>query len=86
MTHHSIARDGAEFSFARAALLLGLPTLGICRGMQGLAVALGGTLHPDHSVLEGSAALHPGGCQVRTLSVSRTRDARRGQRLPPTVT
>lgn len=61
MTHHSIARDGAELSFARAALRLGLPTLGICRGMQVLDVALGGTLHPDHSVLEGSAALHPGG-------------------------
>ena len=38
-------RDDAEFALVNAALADGLPLLGICRGMQVLNVALGGTLH-----------------------------------------
>jgi putative glutamine amidotransferase len=38
-------RDLAELALARAALANDLPLLGICRGMQLLNVALGGTLH-----------------------------------------
>ncbi|MEV6595289.1 gamma-glutamyl-gamma-aminobutyrate hydrolase family protein [Actinoplanes sp. NPDC051346] len=38
-------RDSAELLLARAALDLDLPVLGICRGMQLLAVAAGGSLH-----------------------------------------
>ncbi|GIH27257.1 hypothetical protein Aph01nite_55670 [Acrocarpospora phusangensis] len=38
-------RDEAEFRLVRAALAAGMPLLGICRGMQVLNVALGGTLH-----------------------------------------
>ncbi|GAA1014728.1 hypothetical protein Aple_046760 [Acrocarpospora pleiomorpha] len=38
-------RDDAEFGLVRAALAGGLPFLGICRGLQVLNVALGGTLH-----------------------------------------
>ena len=37
-------RDGFEFALARDALDAGLPVLGVCRGMQVLNVALGGTL------------------------------------------
>ena len=37
-------RDVAEFSLVRAALSSGLPFLGVCRGLQVLNVALGGTL------------------------------------------
>ena len=38
-------RDTWELALAEAALKLGLPILGICRGMQIINVASGGTLH-----------------------------------------
>jgi putative glutamine amidotransferase len=41
----SAARDGAELALCRGALALGLPLLGICRGLQVINVTLGGTLH-----------------------------------------
>jgi putative glutamine amidotransferase len=37
-------RDDTELRLANAALTLGVPVLGVCRGMQLLNVALGGTL------------------------------------------
>lgn len=48
-------RDALEQALAQAAFQANLPTLGICRGMQIMNVALGGTLHQhvpdvvDHS-------------------------------------
>ncbi len=41
------ARDRWEFAAARQALEKGLPILAICKGVQVLNVALGGTLHLD---------------------------------------
>jgi putative glutamine amidotransferase len=38
-------RDSAELALCRTALDLGLPLLGICRGLQVINIALGGTLH-----------------------------------------
>ncbi|GAA0954052.1 gamma-glutamyl-gamma-aminobutyrate hydrolase family protein [Nonomuraea longicatena] len=38
-------RDDAEFALVQAALAIDLPFLGVCRGMQILNVALGGSLH-----------------------------------------
>lgn len=38
-------RDRAEIALCQSALAAGLPLLGICRGLQVLNVALGGTLH-----------------------------------------
>jgi putative glutamine amidotransferase len=40
-------RDDMEFELLQIALERGLPVLAICRGMQLLNVALGGTLHQD---------------------------------------
>jgi putative glutamine amidotransferase len=44
-THVKPERDKAEILLMRAALVLDLPVLGICRGMQLMAVAYGGRLH-----------------------------------------
>lgn len=41
------ARDATELTLARWALAAGLPVLGICRGMQLLNVAAGGSLYQD---------------------------------------
>jgi putative glutamine amidotransferase len=38
-------RDTAELMLMRAALEMDLPTLGVCRGMQVMAVVAGGSLH-----------------------------------------
>lgn len=38
-------RDAAEIALVRAAIAADMPVLGICRGMQLINVALGGTLH-----------------------------------------
>ena len=39
------ARDSAELELCRLAMASGLPLLGICRGLQIINVALGGSLH-----------------------------------------
>ena len=49
---HDVARDEYEVALVRAALDRGIPVLGVCRGMQVLNVALGGTLVPDLPVGE----------------------------------
>jgi putative glutamine amidotransferase len=60
-------RDTAEIAMFRAALAAGVPVLGICRGMQLMNVALGGTLiqhlpdlvgHDGHSPTPGAMATH----------------------------
>src|SRR5215469_15324979 len=60
-------RDEAEFALFRAALDAGTPVLGICRGMQLMNVALGGTLiqhlpdvvgHDGHSPTPGAMGRH----------------------------
>lgn len=50
-------RDEAEMAVLDCALRRGIPIFGICRGMQLLNVALGGTLHQDIPAHLGSRAL-----------------------------
>jgi putative glutamine amidotransferase len=40
-------RDGLELYLARYAAEKGLPTIGVCRGIHVMNVALGGSLHQD---------------------------------------
>jgi putative glutamine amidotransferase len=61
MTAVSPLRDDFELAIAIEALDRDLPVLGICRGMQVLNVALGGTLYRDRSEYPPAAREHPGG-------------------------
>jgi putative glutamine amidotransferase len=54
----SAARDELELDLAGRALREGLPLLAICRGIQVLNVALGGTLHQDIATDPGSPLAH----------------------------
>jgi putative glutamine amidotransferase len=60
-------RDAAEIAMVRAALAAGVPVLGVCRGMQLMNVALGGTLiqhlpdavgHDGHCPTPGAMGRH----------------------------
>jgi putative glutamine amidotransferase len=80
-------RDVFEIALARAAIARGAPTVAICRGLQIVYVALGGTLHghlPDvvgesvpHRASQLEAAAHP----VRIAADSALADALDADRL-----
>lgn len=46
-------RDGVSLPLIRACVEAGQPIIGICRGFQEVAVAMGSTLHPEIRDLEG---------------------------------
>lgn len=63
-------RDEFEFPLLSAAIAANLPVLGVCRGMQLLNVALGGTLHQHLPEANGNEEHRPkpgtwGGCTVK---------------------
>jgi putative glutamine amidotransferase len=72
------SRDSATLPMIRGAVAAGLPVLAICRGLQELNVALGGTLHQrlqdlpgrlDHSTpLQPAAAIRIGKAHVARLT------------------
>jgi putative glutamine amidotransferase len=68
-TPHDPARDGMSLPLIRAAVAADVPVLAICRGIQELNVALGGSLHQrlaevpgriDHRAVKGSLELRYG--------------------------
>ena len=50
---HDLERDATTLPLIRAAIARGMPVLAICRGIQELNVALGGTLHQQVHELDG---------------------------------
>ena len=54
----SVVRDSMEIELARLAVERGVPLLAICRGMQVLNVALGGTLHVHVPDVVGESVVH----------------------------
>jgi putative glutamine amidotransferase len=51
--HHDPHRDGTTLPLVRVAIARGMPVLAICRGVQELNVAFGGTLHQRVHTLPG---------------------------------
>jgi putative glutamine amidotransferase len=58
VTNISPARDSTEIWMLKAAASKGLPFLGICRGLQVINVALGGTLYTDIATQRPNAIKH----------------------------
>lgn len=56
---HDPQRDAATLPLIRAAIEMGVPLLAICRGIQELNVALGGSLHPRVHEVPGKADHRP---------------------------
>lgn len=52
-TLHDAARDATTLPLLRAAVDIGMPVLAICRGLQELNVAFGGTLHQHVHEVDG---------------------------------
>lgn len=85
-THYDVdvEQDAFDFALARVIIERGVPALAICRGMQLLNVALGGTLHfdmddelgvPAHRRRIADVALDPASRLARVLGAAQPVDA-----------
>lgn len=61
---HDQFRDGTTLPLVRAAIARGMPVLAICRGIQELNVAMGGTLHQQVHGVDGRADHRAGGGEL----------------------
>jgi putative glutamine amidotransferase len=78
-------RDAWETALLRAADAVGLPTLGVCRGMQLMAVAAGGSLVQHTPDLVGHEEHSPGGAAFGTTEVSTAEGSRLRSLVGPRV-
>lgn len=58
VTYFSVERDNFEIALVKGAIDKKVPVFGICRGIQIINVALGGTLYQDITVQTGSSLGH----------------------------
>ncbi len=67
---HDLRRDATTLPLIRAAVARGMPVLAICRGIQELNVALGGTLHQQVHALPGRLDhREPGGTPEQQFAI-----------------
>jgi putative glutamine amidotransferase len=78
-------RDAWELALVTSALAQNLPLLGVCRGMQVMAVAAGGTLDQHTPDLVGHEEHNPGGDVFGEISVTTTDASLAQSILGPTV-
>ncbi|AHH94789.1 gamma-glutamyl-gamma-aminobutyrate hydrolase family protein [Kutzneria albida] len=78
-------RDAAEFALARAALEVGLPMIGVCRGMQVLNAVLGGTLVQHVPDVTGATTHQPAVGQFANNPVSLVPGSRLAEILGPSA-
>jgi len=78
-------RDAWEAALLRAADEAGLPTLGVCRGMQLMAVAAGGSLVQHTPDLVGHDGHSPGADAFGTTEVTTAEDSRLRHLVGPRV-
>ncbi len=79
-------RDAWELALLTSAAAANLPTLGVCRGMQVMAVAAGGTLDQHTPDLVGHEDHSPGGDAFGEVEVSTTEPSSLRTILGPEVT
>ncbi len=79
-------RDAWELALLTSAAAANLPTLGVCRGMQVMAVAAGGTLDQHTPELVGHEQHSPGGDVFGEIEVSTLESSILGSILGPGAT